>query len=187
MKINWISCTVVIMYLSLIAKNTTFAQEATFDKQVLRSQLPIPQEENQLFYLQRDPDSNTIIYTLNLKNGHLDTSKPVKAYWIRYAENGQRKNLSLLQENMAYGVQTKQTKTGYTMHIKAYKALSIYLVKDPNKNTYSAEVEINNNRVQLEHLFVRIKGGSFFHPNIDYIEITGKAQNGVSVQQRIKP
>ncbi|WP_374761916.1 DUF4833 domain-containing protein [Dyadobacter frigoris] len=36
--------------------------------------------------MQRDPDSNTICYTLNLdKNGLLNEKDPVKIFWVRYS------------------------------------------------------------------------------------------------------
>ncbi len=41
---------------------------------------------NQLFYLQRSENTNTVIYELNKKDGVLDTVAPVHIYWICYAE-----------------------------------------------------------------------------------------------------
>ncbi len=44
--------------------------------------LPVPAGiNNQLFYLQRDPDANTVVYKLNIKNGELVDSEPVSAFW----------------------------------------------------------------------------------------------------------
>ena len=53
---------------------------------------PIPTgNPNQLFFLQRDPNTNTIVYELNVKsNGELDMDNPVHAYWIRYQYKGQK-------------------------------------------------------------------------------------------------
>ena len=42
-----------------------WADKANAQKEVL----PVPKEENQLFYLQRDPNSNTVVYSLNIKDG----------------------------------------------------------------------------------------------------------------------
>lgn len=175
-------CTLALLFYS----NYGFSQDGSIDRQVSKSALPIPKEQHQLFYLQRDPDSNTVIYALNIENGQLNTNKPVKAYWIRYAENQERKSLSLLQERMAYGVQVKPSEEGYTLHIRAYNALTIYLVKVEGTHSLIAEVKVNSERIKLDHLFVRIKGGSFFHPNIDYIEIVGKTQEGATVTHQLK-
>jgi len=62
-----------------------------------KDKFPIPKEDDQLFYLQRDPNTNTVIYTLNINDGEIDEHSPVKAHWIRYAEDGQRSDLSFIQ------------------------------------------------------------------------------------------
>lgn len=61
-----------------------------------------PVSPNLLFYLQRSKDSNTVVYEANVAANHtLDADKPVDVYWIRYAEDGQRKKLSALQWDKA--------------------------------------------------------------------------------------
>ena len=55
--------------------------------------------KNQLFYLQRTTNTNTIIYSLNVNDkGELDESTPVKVFWIRYPEGGMRKELNFIQK-----------------------------------------------------------------------------------------
>ena len=49
---------------------------------------PVPVNiKNQLFYLQRTTNTNTVVYALNINaKGVLDESTPVKVFWIRYPE-----------------------------------------------------------------------------------------------------
>jgi hypothetical protein len=57
-----------------------------------------PASINRLFYVQRTPNSNTIVYDLNIANdGKPDVQDPVKVYWIKYAENGQKEELNFIQ------------------------------------------------------------------------------------------
>src|SRR4051812_538498 len=63
-----------------------------------------PASASQLFYLQRTPNTNTIVYELNLKNGVPDADNPVHAFWLRYQEKGQQEELSYIQRKFAYGI-----------------------------------------------------------------------------------
>src|SRR5690606_22140065 len=99
-------------------------------------------EKNQLFYLQRDPDENTIVYVLNIKNEKLNESTPVVGYWIRYEDEGQIEKLTLLQRTMAYGVSQKEIEPGiYELHLQAYKKLKIILAPNPKTGKYQALVK----------------------------------------------
>lgn len=63
---------------------------------------------NQLFYLQRDPNTNTIICELNVDNdGIPHKNEPIKVYWLRYGNKGEREELNYIQRKFAYGIQTK--------------------------------------------------------------------------------
>jgi len=44
---------------------------------------------NQLFFLQRTPNANTVVYELNVKNGELDSIEPVHIFWILYGKNAE--------------------------------------------------------------------------------------------------
>lgn len=64
---------------------------------------------NQLFYLQRDPNANTVVYQLNVNDaGKIDEDEPVRMFWLRYAEHGERQDLSFIQRRFAYGLTTQK-------------------------------------------------------------------------------
>lgn len=154
----------------------SFSQEKeTYSGQINKDDLPVPHELNQLFYLQRDPDYNTIVYTLNIENGELNKSDPVLQYWIRYAEKGQMQKLSFIQRKMAYGIHHKEIEPGiFELHVQAYKPLKIVLSKNAKSGKYQASVNIKDMDILLSRIFVRIKGGSLFKPNVEYIEVYGR-------------
>lgn len=165
-----------------------FSQEKEIiNGQVNKDILPIPHEKNQLFYLQRDPDINTIIYALNIdSDGLLNRSNPVLAYWVRYADQGQTEKLSFIQRKMAYGIHHKELAPNvYELHVQAYKPLKIILSKNEKTEKYQALVNINDKKILLNRIFVRINGGSLFKPNVQYIEICGhNTANGKEINYR---
>lgn len=166
-----------------------FAQGGDFEKQVTVTQLPVPNEKKQLFYLQRDPDENTVVYQLNLDGEQVDADKPINVYWIRYAEGGERKGLNLVQRTMAYGVSHKALENGdFELRIAAYKDLPLRLSYCKKHKQYMVYLSINNREAILDRIFVRIDGGSVFSPDIAYFELCGRDANTYAkVTQRVKP
>ncbi|MDB5022055.1 MAG: CDP-alcohol phosphatidyltransferase [Pedobacter sp.] len=151
---------------------------------------PVPKGiQNKLFYMQRDPNTNTIIYELNVNSsGILDKDNPVKVYWLRYQENGQREDLSYIQKKFAYGLQTKSIGNNeYELRLVSYKKFPLYLRKSELDNKYHVFATVNNKKIQLDRIFVRIEGGSFWIPNVKYVELKGASPtSGLQMLERIK-
>jgi hypothetical protein len=179
---------VVLTFVLLLSSNSlpisAQAKYSRFDE----INFPIP-AENQLFYLQRDPDRNTVVYKLNIKDGVLDKDDPITAFWIRYEEEGQRKELSFIQRKLAYGINSKLLKTGgHEIRLVSYPTVPLYLLKSAADNQYHIYTQIERKRAILDRIFVRIDGGSGFIPNVKYVEIAGKdADTGKSLAQRLVP
>jgi len=137
---------------------------------------PTPKNiDNMLFYIQRDPNINTAIYTINyLENGKIDKSNPVKAYWIRYAEKGVKKDFTYIQRKFAYGIESKALNNDdFELQFVSYKKLPLTLKKTDSDQKYHVFVNVNQKKIQVEKIFVRIEGGSFWLPNVKYAEVTG--------------
>ena len=151
---------------------------------------PVPSGvAHQLFYLQRDPNSNTVVYQLNLDDaGRLDEQEPVQAFWIRYAEQGQRKGLNYIQRKFAYGISTKKMAPNtYELKFAAYDKLPLYLARLKSDDAYHIYTTINNKQLVLNRIFVRIEGGTFWVPNVKYIELDGwNAATREPLVERIK-
>ncbi|OYU55477.1 MAG: DUF4833 domain-containing protein [Chitinophagaceae bacterium BSSC1] len=150
---------------------------------------PIPTgNPHQLFFLQRDPNTNTIVYELNFKsNGELDMENPVHAYWIRYQDKGQKEELNYIQRNFAYGLKSKTlAKDQYELHFVSYKTKLFFLKKGAD-NKFSLFTDINKKQAIIKQIFVRVKGGSFWLPNVEYVELKGTDPvNGTEVVERMK-
>jgi len=142
---------------------------------------------NQLFYLQRTANTNTIICELNVKNGNLDLEDPVHVYWIRYSEKGQKEELNYIQKKFAYGVKSKLlSKDKYELQFVSYKKYSMYLMKDAD-NKFNVYGAINQKQAIVNRIFVKINGGSFWVPNVEYVEIKGiDPATGKEVMERRK-
>jgi len=152
---------------------------------------PTPRDiDNLLFYIQRDPNTNTICYTLNIgENGKIDTSTPISAFWIRYPEGGVKKELNFIQRKFAYGINAKKLADGsYDVRSVAYSKLPLRLKKDA-KGMFRVYADINNKEAILERIFIRIgDGGTFWKPDVKYIELKGvEVGSGKRTLVRFKP
>lgn len=137
---------------------------------------PVPKGiENQLFYLQRDPNTNTIICQLNVdKNGQVESTKPIDVFWVRFDENGQRADLNYIQRKFAYGINSRALGNDrYELKFVSYSKFPLLLAKDKN-NHFKVFVTVNKKQLVLERIYVHIEGGTFWVPNVKYVEIKGK-------------
>ncbi|WP_426295812.1 DUF4833 domain-containing protein [Dyadobacter endophyticus] len=153
-------------------------------------EFPIPNNvPGLLFYIQRDPNTNTICYQLNVdKQGKISERNPVNTFWIRYPEGGIRKELNYLQRKFAYGINSKAIgNAAYELRSVAYSKLPLYLRRD-TRNEYHVYTSIDKKECILSRVFIRIDGGTFWSPNVLYIELKGtEIATGKTIIQRIKP
>lgn len=152
---------------------------------------PVPKGNGkQLFYLQRTANTNTIVCELNYnKNGELDESDPVHVFWIRYPEGGMKKELSYIQRVFAYGIKTKLLgKESYQIHFVSYKKKPMYLMRSPKDQQFKVYATINGEQAVLNRIFIKVDGGTFWSPNVVYMEMKGIDEDtGKEVMQRFKP
>ena len=137
---------------------------------------PVPKGvANQLFYLQRDPNTNTVIYQLNVNGaGQLDQDEPITVFWIRYGEEGQRKNLNFIQRKFAYGLTAKKIAADkYELKFAAYNKVPFTLMKSSVDNAFHVYTVVANKQIQLARVYLRIEGGTFWVPNVKYIDFQG--------------
>lgn len=153
-----------------------------------QDKFPVPAgNPNQLFYLQRTSNTNTIVCELNHKNGVPDPDEPIHVFWIRYTDKGQKEELSFIQRKFAYGIKSQEvSKDKYEISFVSYKKYPMYLMKGPD-NRYNVYGTINQKQAIVNRIFVKINGGSFWSPNVEYIEIKGvDAANGKELIERRK-
>jgi hypothetical protein len=153
---------------------------------------PVPSgNKKMLFYVQRTHNTNTIVYELNYaKDSTLDAQSPVHPYWIRYADQGEIKELSYIQSQYAYGLTSElvdKEKQTFKVNFVSYKKKDIFLIRSKTNHQYAAYISINGKLSRLEKIFAKIEGGTFWVPHITYVEVTGKDLAGKSVSEKIIP
>ena len=143
---------------------------------------PIPRFEHQLFYIQRSVNINTIVYEVNLKpDGKPDPMQPVKMYWQCYAEQNQKEELTIIQKKYAYGLNAtllNAEKQSYLLTFVSYKKKNLYLIRSEHDHKYHVYTYINGRLSQLDRVYVHITGGTFWVPNIAYLDISGHDLTG---------
>jgi len=152
---------------------------------------PIPPHNTQsLFYLQRTPNTNTIICELNETGGIIDKDDPVHVLWIRYTEQKQRQELSFIQRYFAYGIKSRDIGNDkYELHFVSYKKVPLYLMRSSVDNHHHVYANIGGRQAVLNRIFIKINpGGTFWHPNVEYLELKGvDPNNGKELMERLKP
>ena len=170
----------LVLFLIFFSPASVPAQDTTV--------FPVPSGiPHQLFYLQRTPNTNTVIYELNYTNGQVDSLKPVHVFWIRYPEHGQQQELSAIQRKFAYGIESKWIgPEQYELHFLAYKK-RVMILKKSTDNKYHVFTEVNQKNIIISRIFLQINGGSLFKPNIEYVEFRGiDTATGLAVEERVK-
>lgn len=171
----------LLLLIMLLLGQSVFAQQ---EKQAL----PVPHEKNLLFFLQRNPDANTVIYRLNYQpDGKLDEKTPVKGSWIKYAEKGKYQELTDFEKNYVYGLKCKALgNEQYELRLVAYQKMAMYLLKSPEDQQYHIYIKDQGRNLLLKRVFLRIKSGTFLFPKVIYIDlVTMHADNGLEILKRI--
>lgn len=124
---------------------------------------PIPQgNSNQLFYIQRGTNRNTLVYEANFdEDGILFKESPVVIYWKMFDQNGEREELGYLEQKFAFGLTVQASdKHGYSckVHLEAASEEFIYLKQIAPYLCVPYIIHEDNN-VLLDHVFVNYKGG----------------------------
>lgn len=155
----------------------------------LETEWPVPAEPLQLFYLQRDPDINTVVYQLNMVDGEINGNKPVNVFWIRYAENNEQRPLNYVQRTMAFGLTHRKLDNGdFALQLVSYRDLALRLTYHEALGRHVVYASINGTQAILDRIYVRIDGGSLFNPNIVYFELSGRdTSTGRAVSERLTP
>ena len=106
---------------------------------------------------------------------------PVKIYWQCYAEQNQKEDLTNIQKKYAYGLNAtlvNAEKQSYLLTFVSYRKKNLYLIRSEHDHKYHVYTYINGRLSQLDRVYVHIVGGSFWVPNIEYLDISGHDLTG---------
>jgi hypothetical protein len=140
------------------------------------SKYPVPHLPNLLFYLQRNKNSNTIVYEANLlADGKLDPRNPVSVYWMRYQEDSSRRELNWIQRWLAYGIDFEPAKDGsghYILSPVALKHRKITLSLD-EKGKPVATMKLNGKASRVKRIYAMAEETSWL-PTVKYVQMKGE-------------
>jgi hypothetical protein len=140
----------------------------------LRPEFKVPDESNQLFYVQRSPNANTVVYAAKLDaKGDFDTRTPVEAFWRKFNIDGGKKSLNFMERMMAYGVRVETRKTGQpiTFTIAALPDRKLTLGLDAQRRP-QATIVISGRTVKLTYVYLQVKEGGLM-PEVPSLDIVG--------------
>lgn len=145
-----------------------------------------PLGSGSLFYIQRNHNMNTISYEVNhLHDGRINEEFPMHVFWIRYAENGEQKELNFIQNKLAYGYTSKMINPDcFEFSFVSYEKKKFYIDKKPN-GQYAVYTQINNENAQLSNIYAYADELGAF-PKLRYVEFYGyRINSDYPVYQKI--
>jgi hypothetical protein len=140
----------------------------------LRPEFKTPEEPNQLFYIQRSPNSNTVIYAARLdSHGEFDTGAPVEAFWRKFNIDGSKQPLNFMERMMAYGVQVYAVKPGrpITFRVAALPDRKMTLAMDSQHHP-EALLQVGSHTVKLAYVYLQVVEGGLL-PSVPSLDIFG--------------
>lgn len=134
-----------------------------------------PNTANRLFYIQRSNNTDTIMYEANLlSDKRLNVESPINVYWIRYAQKGQKENLSALQWQLAYGYKHRlihHEKSSVEVSLNAFKKRPLYVSYHEGKPV--AITGISGQKSLLKKIFVQLEPSHGLIPKVRYLDLFG--------------
>ncbi len=157
-----------LLFLLLMFPMALFSQNENY---------PTPEKSStMLFYIQRNHNSNTIIYdAMYDEKGNLDDDKPIIVYWRRYDEQSQKMELRSIEKWYAYGVDWEQIEVGklYDIELVAEKEQKFTLKQiAPFKSVIITK--INNELSVLDYIYIYADNSGAW-PTVKYIKLFGKS------------
>jgi hypothetical protein len=158
------------------AQARDFASTITQSDQIMRirPEFKVPDEPNQLFYVQRSPNSNTVIYAAKLDaQGNIDRGDPVDAFWRKFNIDGAKVGLNFIERAMAYGAHADRAQPNkpITFTIAALPERKMTLVLDDKKRP-EALMQIGDHSVKVAYVYLQVVEGGLT-PSVPSLDILG--------------
>jgi hypothetical protein len=150
----------------------------------------VPSEPNQLFYIQRSSNSNTVVYAARLdSHGRIDPENPVDAYWRWYNVDGHKKPLNFIEKMMAYGVKSVAhdgPNGSYTFKVAALPERKLTLDEDRHGHP-EALMQIGGRAVKLVYVYLQVDNSGLM-PSVTALDIFGVDKlTGKAVREHVIP
>ena len=174
---------------TLRAQARDFSSSVTESAEIqqLRPEFKVPDEPNQLFYVQRSPNANTVIYAAKLDaQGNFDSRGPVEAFWRKFNIDGSKQPLNFMERMMAYGVKVNARKAGepITFTIASLPQRKLTLGWDAQHHP-QATMTIGSRVVKLAYVYLHVVEGGLM-PGVPELDIFGTdLANGKAVHEHL--
>jgi len=125
-----------------------------------------------LFYIQRNLNMNTVVYTLNdNRDGFVDDSYPMQVFWIKYTDGGIKQQLNTIQKR-AFGYSSKKINNDtFEFRMESYLKMRFFIAHMEDES-YSVITKINGQDARLHNIYVFANEFGIF-PKVEYIELFG--------------
>ncbi|ETM33338.1 hypothetical protein PPTG_18129 [Phytophthora nicotianae INRA-310] len=135
------------------------------------------EEPNVAFIIQRSNNSNTVVYAgvKSADGKSLDTTTPIKVYWIMYEKEGNpREDLNMIERNTAYGVTSKPSDVPgeHLASIASLRDRDCVLRLDKHGNVMALTTINGKKGMLLRRVFVQMTT-SWGIPTVDFVDIFG--------------
>lgn len=140
----------------------------------MRPEFKTPDEPNQLFFVQRSPNSNTVVYAANVDgHGEINRSDPVDAFWRKFNIDGSRTGLNFMERAMAYGVKIDRVQAGkpVTFTIASLPERKLTLTLD-SQHKPQALMQVGSRTVKLAYVYLHVVEGGLM-PQVPELDILG--------------
>ena len=167
----------MLVFLSTLpAQARDFASSVTEGNEILhlRPEFKVPDEPGQLFYIQRSPNSNTVVYAARLDpQGNFDSRGPVEAFWRKFNIDGSRQPLNFMERQMAYGVRVDTVRPGrpITFRVVALPGRTLTLAMDAQHHP-EALLQVDGHTVKLSYIYLQVVEGGLL-PSVPSLDIFG--------------
>ncbi len=166
----------LLLLTALPAQARDFTSSVTEGNELLRlrPEFKVPDEPDQLFYIQRSPNANTVVYAAKLDaRGDFDSTAPVEPYWRKFNIDGSKQKLSFMERLMAYGVRLDPIRHGQpiTFHVVALPDRKLTLAMDAQRHP-EVLVQVDGHTVKLSYVYLQVVEGGLL-PKVPSLDIFG--------------
>jgi hypothetical protein len=164
------------LVLAVPAAARSFSSTVTEGERVerLRPEFKTPDEPNQLFYVQRSPNANTVVYAARLDaHGEIDRANPVEGFWRKFNIDGSKQSLNMIERMMAYGVRADRAAPGkpVTFAIAALPERKFTATLDAQHKP-QALTQIGSHTVKVAYIYLQVKEGGLM-PDVPALDLFG--------------
>lgn len=154
---------------------------------VARPDLPVATDPHLLFYVQHSINRSLIVYAARLgPDGKLDPDRPVEAFWRRFDEEGQKRQLNFFERVFAFGVSSRRIGEGrYAARVAGYRSREAIVDLD-ERGQPRALLRVGERTVRVVYAYAQADDVGFI-PKIHHVDVFGyDLATGEAIRERIR-